>query len=245
MTTRSSSAQHSWRSHGRESPRHSSVAPDDGTVDSSSGLKRLVLPVLIGGGCVLLVAVGFWSWRRDRVPSTKLEVDAEPALIARRDYPRASIEQHPSEFAGNHTGMGRVQSHTNASPVPNVTPQVAAKLGAEQAIKELETSGAAAGHLSASTWKVVEQWKGIASVAGTEFADFRCFKSGCTVTSTHADPASAQLAGDDIMRPDHLGWLGEAFRSGPLHDPSGRVQFVWILYSADRPTTVGPSPLEQ
>ena len=102
----------------------------------------------------------------------------------------------------------------------------------EKNIKRLEESGAAEGELATNAWKAVERWKGLAAMSNVEFGDFRCFKGGCAVTSTHQDVASAAAAGQAVLyRDPQTGWPGGMFRSGPLQAASGKVQLVWILYS--------------
>ena len=239
MTTRTSPVPMSSGSRGEESARQRSVPLDSWLVHPPPASRRFMLAVLLGGGCALFVALGFWFLHRRPIASTKVEPNAEPATLASRDYPSALVPSYqPPSMGRSLSELGSNEARTagaepNGDAPPNVAPEVAARLGADEALKKLEASGPAAADSSASAWKIVEHWKGIASAVGTEFTDFRCFKNGCAVTSTHQDLSAATSAGDDILRPDHFAWPGQAFRSGPLHDPSGRVRFVWILYATD------------
>jgi hypothetical protein len=106
---------------------------------------------------------------------------------------------------------------------------------ADHNVEQLEASGPASDELATTAWKTVEHWKGLASMSGVEFSDFRCFQGGCAVTSTHRDLAAASSAGQAVFRSDpRTSWRGGMFRSGPLRDGSGKIQLVWILYTKQR-----------
>jgi hypothetical protein len=184
------------------------------------------------------------SEEQSRDPSTEWirmypiprENEAAPALEA---SPAASNTRDTSAAAAapNVTGPDPVL-YPGGVPNLNLPPQEAAKYEVNRNLKQLEGSGAAASSLNANALKVVEDWKQMTAKAGADFADFHCFKDGCSVVSTHGDMSSAMSAAQHVLDSSQFfGWPGGKFRSGPIETSSGKVQFTWILYSNNQNKT--------
>jgi hypothetical protein len=176
---------------------------------------------------------------------TPMHDDLEPASGAERIY-QAAVDPRPSAAAvPSLLGSATSKEPDTVTPIESdpglrMTQEESARKRVGTLLQQLEASGPAAGGWTSTVFGVFEKWKASSpSPDKIDLSEFRCFRSGCTATTT-GDAGAMAAPNADPEEMHRLDWNGPWFRSGPMQD-SGRTKFVWIVYR----TESAPRPMEE
>jgi len=100
----------------------------------------------------------------------------------------------------------------------------------------LERSGPADGNWTSNAFDTFDGWRRkLSTFVQVDFADFRCYKVGCTIAATFPDLANYQKAVRELARGQEAGkgWSGGTFRSGPDILETNAVKMILVLYHTD------------
>lgn len=202
-------------------------------VQRSSRPWSFVFGILLSGIlCVGLAAASLIHRRHSFSPTREAETeDTTPSQApyhTRRDWTE-------SQQSGPGPRSGPQAIQTTPSDPPGAVPPVIggpdAKADIEQMMAILTRSGPSTGDLDSRAMNVFQTWKNKSPVGSkVDFTDFKCFAGGCSVVATYAGMDGYVNMRRDFQRShEFLTWPGPKFRSGPIQDPSGRVEATWIL----------------